>query len=138
MKKIRLISIVLLLFVGLNALAGGYLLITDPSGSVFDLKTEQLQPFFTDYRLPGALLFSFIGILSVLTAIFVTFRSKYHAEWLILQGMIQIGWIAVQVLVFGGFYVPQLIIAAIGILLFVFGIRLRLFLHQGKADRLKH
>lgn len=126
MKNIRSLLIILLFFIGLNALTGGALLMMDPSGALMHLSIEQVEPMiFDDFMIPGMLLFFFNGILSSLTGFSVLFHWKHYAELVILQGMILFTWITMQIFFFEQIFYVQYIVAGIGLVFFVFGIRLR-------------
>ena len=118
MKSIRLVSVILLLFVGLNALAGGYLLIRDPSGSMLPITIGQIGPtVFDDFLIPGILLFVFNGIGSVLAAIFVIFKWRNYADLVIMQGMVLVIWIVTELFFFDRIYAFQYLFAGIGLFL---------------------
>lgn len=126
MKTIRLLSIISLLFVGLNALAGGYLLMTDPSGSSLGMSINQIYPsIFDDFLIPGILLFVFNGVGSVLTAFFVISEWKNYSGLVIVQGMILFVWIIAELFFFDQIYILQYLFAGIGLFLFAMGIRLK-------------
>lgn len=131
MKTIRFISIILLLFVGLNALSGGYLLINDPSGSSLGMTIRQIYPsVFDDFLIPGILLFVFIGVACILTAFFVILEWKNYADLVILQGMILSVWIIVELFFFDKVYFLQYIFVGIGLFLFAVGIRIKQILSK--------
>lgn len=132
MKNIRVITISLLFFIALNALTGGYLLMLDPSGTLLNLSIEQVGPaVFDDFLIPGIFLFLFNGIQGLLTGVFVLFQWKYYAELVIVQGMILFAWITVQIFFVDQIFYQQYAVVAIGLVLFVFGIRMR----QTQANR---
>ena len=64
-KTIRIITLVFLLFLSLNAIGGGLFLITDPSGETIQIPVEFLHGTpFNDYLIPGIILLFANGILS--------------------------------------------------------------------------
>lgn len=132
MKTIRSLSIIFLLFVGVNALAGGYLLMADPSGSSLGMSINQIYPaIFDDFFIPGVLLFVFNGVISVLTALFVIFKWRNYSDLVILQGMILFVWIIAELFFFDQIYALQYLFAGIGLFLFAVGIRLKQLISQG-------
>jgi hypothetical protein len=125
MKNIRFISIVLLVFTGVHALAGGYLLIEDPSGASLHIDIEQVDAVaFDDFLIPGIILFLLIGVMSILAAFFVVFRWNGYDGFVILQGVLLFTWIVVQIFLFEQIYYVQYIVAGIALLLVIFGLRL--------------
>jgi len=78
---------------------GGWSLIVHPDGSVLGLSAGLLvNSPFSDYRTPGIVLFSLIGILSLLTAVFIRIGHK-KSPWLMLcEGMILMIWLLVQLI----------------------------------------
>jgi hypothetical protein len=124
MKTLRYLTIFLLFFIGLNALAGGYLLIDDPSGASLHLSIEQVEPAtFDNFLVPGILLFVLNGLLSIVTALYVIFRWKGFAAMVFLQGMILTVWMIFQIYYSEQIYLIQYLITAIGAGLVVIAIR---------------
>lgn len=131
MKTIRLLSIILLLFVGLNALGGGYLLIADPSGSLLGMSITQVYPsIFEDFLIPGILLFVFNGVGSILTAFFVIFEWKNYSGLVIIQGMILFVWIVAELFFFDQIHPLQYLFAGIGLFILSMGICLKQMISQ--------
>lgn len=95
----RIASIVLLLFNSIGALAGGGSLVTDPSGKGLQLPLEYLQhTAFSNYFIPGLILFIVNGLFGLLVAGAVLFRYKRYPLFMIAQGILLGGWILVQML----------------------------------------
>jgi hypothetical protein len=125
MKNIRFISIVLLVFTGLHALAGGYLLMEDPSGASLHIDIEQVDAIaFDDFLIPGITLFLLIGVMSILAAFFVIFRWNGYPGLVVLQGILLFIWIFVQIFLFEQIYYVQYLVAGIALMLVIFGLRL--------------
>ncbi len=63
-KLIRIITVIILLFLAIGGLYGGWTLINDPSGSDFGWTTDMLKgtPFW-DFQIPGIILWLFNGLL---------------------------------------------------------------------------
>jgi hypothetical protein len=70
-KTFRIIAIILLFIVALNALAAGYSFITDPSGNGLGSTTSYIRKSapFKNFLIPGIFLFIINGILSATIAI---------------------------------------------------------------------
>jgi hypothetical protein len=104
---VKVICIILLLFNGIGALYGGFLLITDPSGSKLQMPLSYLEHSpFQDYLIPGIVLFIVNGIFSFITVVAVFLRNPYSHWLVILQGILLSGWITMQILFVQFFYAP--------------------------------
>jgi hypothetical protein len=126
-KTSRILIVILLAFLGITAIYGGLMLIMDPSGQRMQMPLSFLeQSPFSDYLIPGIILFLFNGVLSLVVMMFLLLKSQ-HAPWLIiLQGAVLITWLVVQIIMVGAFYAPlHLPYLLVGALLVVFGILLR-------------
>ncbi|MBI9103949.1 MAG: hypothetical protein JEY99_16145 [Spirochaetales bacterium] len=96
MKKVYRILLILHIFVGIRAIAGGIAAITNPENPL-GMPSESLENApFDSFLIPGIILFTVIGLGNILSA--VTFRYK-----LIIQGYISsvftwaiVIWIIVQ------------------------------------------
>ena len=125
MRAIRITTILLLLFTGIGALVAGWLFMADPSGASMRIGTEALQHSpFTDFSIPGAVLFVAIGLLSVWAALAALFRRKDHPRLIVFQGMILLGWIVIQMILLQDVSFLHVVFGVIGVVLFVFGNRL--------------
>lgn len=100
MKKfLKSILIFLLLLNGISAVMGGWSLIVHPDGSVLGLSAGLLvNSPFSDYRIPGIVLFCLVGILSLLTAAFIRIEHKKSFWLLLCEGMILIIWLLLQLI----------------------------------------
>ncbi len=126
MKTIRLISIILLIFIGLNALVGGVLLVAEPSGTLLHMSIEQVEPeIFKDFLIPGVFLFFINGVWSIVTAVLIIFERKGYIWLMILQGIILFGWITAQIFFFEQIYFMQYFVAGIGLTIVICGIRMQ-------------
>lgn len=125
MRTIRVTTIILLLVVGINALVAGWLFMADPSGSRMHISVTALQHSpFTDFSIPGAVLFIAIGLLSILAAFAAIFKRRDYPRLIVFQGMLLLGWIVIQMLLLRDVSFLHVIFATTGIVLFVFGNRL--------------
>jgi hypothetical protein len=119
----RITAIVLLIIVALNALAAGYSFIVEPSGNDLGISTDYLREFgpFSDYLIPGLILFTVIGVWSVAIAVLAVLKFKHYPFLILAQGCILVGWIAIQLLLVTAFHPLHLIIGLTGITLILFG-----------------
>lgn len=96
MKTIHRILFGLHAFIGLGAMAGGMMAILYPQGPggmpVDALKNSP----FTDFLIPGIILFAFIGLGNVASAVTILFRSKYQGYISSVLGWGLMIWIVVQ------------------------------------------
>lgn len=122
MKKVKIISIVLLLFNAIGALPAGFLFIIDPTGSKMGMNTDYLQhsPFST-FLIPGIVLLLVNGVYSVLTAYF-TYKEHSKAALMVMsQGALLLGWIIIQVLMLQMTDALHYIMGTVGLMLLVCG-----------------
>jgi hypothetical protein len=107
MKKIKVATIIILLFNAVSGLFGGLSLIIDPSGKMMQMPIEWLAPSpFTDFLIPGIILLLFIGLFSLLVAILTIIKSKYYEYLVILEGVILFIWLSVEIIMLKLFYAP--------------------------------
>lgn len=124
-NPVRQLTIGLLLFNGITSVFGGLMLISKPDGSGLGMSPETLQfSPFTSFLIPGIILFTANGLLSLLVA-FITIRQVSGYSWLIiLQGCILLGWICVQMVMLQTVNSLQIIFGIAGMLLIAAGLRL--------------
>lgn len=76
---LRFLLIFLHLILGLNGLAGGLLLMLKPDGSLLQMNVDWLQYSpFPNFLLPGVLLFTFLGVLPLLTLFGLITNKNVH------------------------------------------------------------
>jgi hypothetical protein len=123
-RLIKIASVLMLLFNGIGAFYGGIGLISDPTGDKIQLAHHYLDNTpFSNYLIPGIILLVVNGIFSFITigSIFLKF-SKFYI-FLIIQGILLTGWLAVQLVLIRTFYAPMHIpLLSIGFLLILAGI----------------
>jgi len=122
---IRIVVIILLFFLSLNAIGGSLFLIADPSGKLIQIPLELLNGTpFNNYLIPGIILLVSIGIFSLATAIATIKKTKSCIWLIIIQGCVLIGWLTIELLLNPLFFEPVLHfpLYVIGILLIVVGI----------------
>lgn len=104
---VQVICIVLLLVNGLGALYGGFLLMLDPSGSKMQMPLSYLERSpFSNYLIPGIILFIVNGLFSLVTIITILCKSVHYYWFVIIQGLLLSGWILVQIILLRIFYAP--------------------------------
>jgi len=125
-KPVRIVSIVLLFLIGINAIAAGCAFVIDPSGRALGITTELLKHSpFTNFLIPGILLFGAIGLLSISIAVLTIRNVKTYPYLILLQGCIITGWIVIQIIFLQIFHPLHLIIGVSGIFLVINGVILR-------------
>lgn len=123
MKLIRIISVCLMGFVGANALVAGLLLIIDPSGTLIKMPDDVLiSTPFKNFLIPGIILFTLNGVLNLVAVVATLFWWRKYAVFILLQGLVLIGWITVQVIMLGSVNFLHVTMFSIGFLLFSFGL----------------
>jgi membrane-bound ClpP family serine protease len=101
---------------------GGAALIIDPSGQSIGLKVEELTAtMFSDYQVPGVILFLAIGVLGTSAAILTAVNHKYYSALIFYQGLILTGWILVQVYLLPTTHFLQAVFGLLGIILLMTG-----------------
>lgn len=126
LNKLPLILLCFLhLFLGINGLAGGTLLVIRPDGSLLGMQTDWLNHSpFNNYLLPGLLLSIFLGILPLITIaglimkknrrsmnLFNIYQNRNWAwTFSLYTGIIAITWITVQLIMTQYFWIQPVII----------------------------
>ncbi len=84
--------------IGLGAVGGGFLLITDPSGEALGLPLSLLEKSpFPDFLIPGLFLLAVNGIGSLIGAGLSFTGKRYAPESAMILGAILVAWIVIQV-----------------------------------------
>lgn len=119
----RILSIILLAFIGLGAVYGGVMLISDPTGWKIGMHTGMLKHSpFKDFLVPGIILFIVLGLGSLVTCAMATLHTPRYSLWIIFFGFAIAIWISVQMLMLREVYFLQVLFGAIGITLMILGI----------------
>lgn len=127
MKAIRITAIILLVIVSINALVAGYLFIIDPSGSKMKIPVSYLQHSpFSNFLVPGIVLFLVNGILSLVAAMATILKLKIYPALIVWQGILLLGWIVAQIILLQHFNFLHLLMGTIALSLFVLGNRLNI------------
>lgn len=123
MKRILIIlASILLLFNGIGAIYGGWNLMMHPDGSSIQLAPGWLKHTpFTNYFIPGLVLFIFNGLFSILAFVALILNHRMY-PWLIMaQGAILAGWIVIQMLLIQTVNLLHYIMGGTGIALLIVG-----------------
>jgi len=124
-NSLRLLAIGLLLFNGLTACFGGWVLMAKPDGTGFGMSPEELQYSpFTNFLIPGIILFIANGLLSLVIAFLTIRQVSGYFRWVIFQGCILLGWIGVQMVMLQTVNSLHIIYGIAGMLLIASGLRL--------------
>lgn len=119
------ISALLLLVTAISALVAGYSLMTDPSGNGLHMNPSHLRYSpFTNYFIPGLILFTVNGLLNCIAVLFIIFRQKQYALAIIFQGCLLLGWIVIQAYLLRELNFLHILFAGIAILLILLGTRI--------------
>lgn len=107
-------------FVGLSALLGGGALAAWPSGKMLRLPVTVLEGSgFTDFLLPGLILYGAVGVMNLL-ATYCVARGEDGSEFIsFIAAAALMLWLGVQTLTLNVSHPMQWVYAAIGILLLV-------------------
>lgn len=115
-------SIVLLLLIGISASLGGLALVIDPTGDVLGLSVRGLsETFFTDYEVPGLILFFALGILNLITSVVTMMKRPIYPTLVFIQGAIVTGWILAQLYMLPENHILQLLYFLLGLFLMLLG-----------------
>ncbi len=126
MNEIRIVAIVTLAFLGITACMGAIPLILDPSGKLLMMPLRLLEHSpFRSYLIPGLILLAGNGLLSALVLMLALRRTNGYGWWIVLQGCVITGWIAVQVLMIRVVIWAHFVYLAIGLVLVLCGWLLR-------------
>jgi len=120
---LKIFTLSLLLFNTIGALYGGYNLTIYPDGSSLGLSITLLQHSgFTDFFIPGLVLFIFNGLFGIITLLAVLFNTNRNSFFVLLQGVVLTGWIIVQIILIRTFSYFHAILGCMGIALIIVGL----------------
>jgi len=112
-------------FIGVTAAAGGFGLISDPSGTKMAVSLEWLNGSpFADYFLPGLVLLAVIGVGNVLASVTSFVRNKFAAHLAVALGLFLALYMAVEVLFIGLRNLSQPLYFMLGLIVFTLGMKL--------------
>ena len=119
-------------FIGLGALAGGFGLVKDPSGSALGVPLSFLEGSpFPDFLIPGIFLLAVNGVGSMIGAGLSFTRRRYAQEIAIVLGAILVAWILIQVVIIKSFSWLHILYFILGVV--ELGIGLYIRRHRDKA-----
>ncbi len=122
MKTLRILACLLLLFNGTGALFGGWSFIQDPTGSDLQIPTTYLEHSpFKDFLIPGIVLFTVNGVLSLVTLVWTLMQWKQYGWLIMIQGAMLVGWIIIQMIMLREINLYHFIFGSIGIILLWIG-----------------
>lgn len=99
---IRLLLIILLLFVAISAIPSGALFMLSPDGSAFQMPVTLLKGTpFSNFFIPGLILCLVVGGSSLMAALAIVIRYNKAKQLALLAGVMQGGWIVVQIILLG-------------------------------------
>jgi len=123
----RKILIGVMAFQGLSGLVGGFGLMADPSGASLQIPLEWLEGSpFTDYLIPGIVLFLILGVIPLGVVVGLRKRMRWSRHAAIAVGVALCIWIAVEIAVIGYQADPplQLIYGIVGIAILLLSLSL--------------
>jgi hypothetical protein len=125
MNKVRAIAIAALGFLGIGAVAGGLMLILDPTGKRMGMPLSFLDhsPFHS-FLIPGIILLVSNGLLPLAIMMAAMRRSTNYGWWVAFQGCVLTGWITVEVIMMRVAAWPHYIYWGLGLALIALGLAL--------------
>jgi hypothetical protein len=127
---------VLQFFIAIGALAGGIVFIIAPDGSIMQMPVSVLAHSpFSDFLIPGLILFLFNGVGNLVAGIFSVRRLPVAGFLGIFFGLGLIIWIFVQVSVIGGVHWLQYLYFSLGMMELLGGIAMRELVAGGNRRR---
>lgn len=109
-------------FIGLGAVAGGLMLVLDPSGESMGIPLELLKDSpFPDYLIPGLVLLAVNGIGSLIASRLTFAGSQWTDKLAIGLGLFLMCWICVQVFFFKDIHWLHILYFALGLIEFGLG-----------------
>lgn len=105
----------LLIFLAITAMGGGLVLIIDPSGSIMQATPAVLErTMFSDYFLPGILLFTLFGLGAAIATFLVLKKSRPGYRLAQIGGAGMITWILYQLIAIDDTSFLQLLFGFVG------------------------
>ena len=125
-KLLHMISILLLLLNAAGALSAGSSMILEPDGTGLQLPLIWLQHTpFNDFLIPGIILFLVNGVFNIWVIIMILLKKPRYPHYIMLAGILLVGWILVQVVMTRMNHILQFIFGTIGVLMFITGLLLK-------------
>lgn len=111
----------ILVFQGLSGVIGGVGFLLDPSGSSLGIPLRWLEgSIFRDYRVPGAVLLTVLGLYPLVVTLLLQRRNAWARRGVMTVGIALVIWIGVEISVVGFHPVPplQILYGGLGVLIF--------------------
>ena len=116
MKKVYRIQSVILFLVGVGALFGGAMGISDPYGISYGMPIDSLKNGpFTNFLIPGLFLFFIIGLGHLISFVAVKRKLKFHAYISGGAGCTLMAWILIQCYILQSIHYLHIIFFIIGL-----------------------
>jgi hypothetical protein len=110
------------IFIGAGALVGGAVAILNP-GEPFGMPTDFLvNSPFTNYLVPGIILFSAVGILNLVCGALIIFKYEYSGYITFITGWILVFWIVIQCIMINTIALPHVIYFFLGLTAVAFSV----------------
>lgn len=117
---------VLQAFIGLGAVGGGLALMAEPDGAGIGMPVETLENSpFSDFLIPGIVLFLVNGVGNLLGATASFKRRTYAGGMAVALGLFLVAWIRIQVHWLGAFHWLHALYIVLGLSEFAMGWSLR-------------
>ncbi len=127
-KKSLLLIILgsLQIFIGLGAVGGGIMLISDPSGGGIGIPVELLEGSpLSDYLIPGLVLLTVNGFGSIIGSIMTFRRHRFCSITASALGVFLMVWISIQVFIFNSIHWVHATYFTFGLIELILGILVR-------------
>lgn len=116
MKKVYRLLFTLHLFVGIGAIFGGLAAITNPNRPL-GISVEVLKNSpFSNYLIPGIILFTIIGLGNVISALFFHFKSRFQGYISSVFSWALVIWIIVQCIMLNDVVFLHILFFTIGLI----------------------
>lgn len=116
MKKVYHLLFALHIFVGVGAVFGGLAAITNPKGPLgIPIETLKNSPF-SDFLIPGIILFTLIGLGNIFSALMFHFESKFQGYISSIFSWALVIWIFVQCIMLNSIEALHIIFFIIGLI----------------------
>jgi hypothetical protein len=113
-------------FIGLGAMAGGFMFVKDPSGAAMGYTVSMLEgSIFPDFLIPGLFLFVVNGLGSLIGAVLSFIKNRNAGPAAIALGVILVAWIVIQVSIIRSTHWLQGVYFALGLVELVLGMLVR-------------
>ena len=110
-------------FIALGAMAGGFLLIKDPSGAALGFPVSLLEgSIFPDFLIPGLFLFLVNGLGSLIGAVLTFIKNRSAGPVAIALGVILVAWIFIQIITIRSFLWIHALYIVLGLSELVLGV----------------